>query len=197
MQRSPSAASSRWIRNPQGPAKLAQPPNLAAWLRQRHLDRLLVHVHPHINLARLLHGPPPFSVFAPPCQTCGSARQSRNPRATAAAHILMTVTADPAKSPQPPNPLDLSIQKGMKRDITSERTAHDQSDGARSIQPRGARLHHRPRVGARAGSPHRVANRIGARAARRDLQDGRRRPSLIMRLAGFRCRRCSSSPRGD
>src|SRR3972149_5154245 len=55
----------------------AHPP---ARLGERHVDRLLVHVHPHKNLARLFHGPSPFSVFAPPCQTCGSARPSRNPR---------------------------------------------------------------------------------------------------------------------
>ncbi len=37
-------------------------------------------IHADENLARLFHGLPPFSVFAPPCQTCGSARSSRNPR---------------------------------------------------------------------------------------------------------------------
>src|SRR3990170_8153571 len=100
MQRSPSAASSRWIQNPHGPplpalglllphhlpqrppapADLPQAAHLTARLGERHVDRLLVHVHPHKNLARLFHGPSPFSVFAPPCQTCGSARPSRNPR---------------------------------------------------------------------------------------------------------------------
>ena len=30
--------------------------------------------------AELFHGLPPFSVFAPPRQTCGSARLARNPR---------------------------------------------------------------------------------------------------------------------
>src|SRR3989304_5398783 len=65
---------------PPPPADLPQAAHLPARLGERHVDRLLVHVHPHKNLARLFHGPSPFSVFAPPCQTCGSARPSRNPR---------------------------------------------------------------------------------------------------------------------
>src|SRR3990170_2564059 len=65
---------------PPVPADLPQAAHLTARLGERHVDRLLVHVHPHKTLARLFHGPSPFSVFAPPCQTCGSARPSRNPR---------------------------------------------------------------------------------------------------------------------
>src|SRR6266513_6196482 len=59
------------------PADLPQAAHLAAELSESDIDRLLVHIHAHENLARLFHGLPPFSVFAPPCQTRGSARSSR------------------------------------------------------------------------------------------------------------------------
>src|SRR6266516_3898150 len=62
------------------PANLPEATHLTAWLGDSDVDRFLVHIHAHEHSARLFHGLPPFSVFAPPCQTCGSARSSRNPR---------------------------------------------------------------------------------------------------------------------
>src|SRR5260370_39282708 len=62
------------------PADLPHAARLAALLGQGDIDRFLVPIHSDESLARLFHGLPPFSVFAPPCQTCGSARSSRNPR---------------------------------------------------------------------------------------------------------------------
>src|SRR5260370_35670584 len=62
------------------PADLPHAARLAALLGQGDIDRFLVPIHSDESLARLFHGLPPFSVFAPPCQTCGSARPTRNPR---------------------------------------------------------------------------------------------------------------------
>ena len=67
-------------KRPPIPADLPQAAHLAALRHQRDIDRFLVHIHTDENLGRLFHGLPPFSVFGPPCQTCGSARPSRNPR---------------------------------------------------------------------------------------------------------------------
>src|SRR5271157_2624451 len=48
--------------------------NLPAFLGQGEIDRFLVHIHTHAQLARLaLHGLPPVFWLTPSCSTCGSA----------------------------------------------------------------------------------------------------------------------------
>src|ERR1700676_3313969 len=56
--------------------------NLAAFVRNSDINRFLVHVHTHVQLARLVnHGLPPVFRLTPSCSTCGSAWFApRNPR---------------------------------------------------------------------------------------------------------------------